>query len=209
MAPLELLIAFAVATLLFAAFPGPAILYTAAQTMARGRRGGMLAVLGIHIGGYAHVLAAALGLSVLFKLVPVLYVALKFAGALYLVWVGIGLIRSASQEGGSTPPTIKSGPRVFAESVAVEVLNPKAALFYVAFLPQFIDPAAAFPVWLQFLILGTIVNITFGLADVVTVFATATIMGALRRASAAQRWLKRAGGAVMIGLGMRLALDRS
>lgn len=208
MAPIDLLLAFALATFLFAALPGPAILYTAAQTLARGKRGGLLAAFGIHLGGYVHVVAAAIGLSALFKLVPALYFVMKIAGALYLIWVGISLIRSARQNDKGALPAAKNSHRIFLESVMVEVLNPKAALFFVAFLPQFVDPAAALPVWVQFLILGTIVNVTFGLADVITVFVTAGVMGALKQTDTAQRWVKWVGGSLMAGLGVRLAFER-
>ena len=209
MASLDILIAFAIATFLFAAVPGPAILYTAAQTMARGARGGLLAALGIHLGGYVHVTAAAMGLAALFALIPPLYVVLKLFGALYLIWVGIGMMRSGQEDAAPAQASRKSSQRVFAESVLVEVLNPKAALFYVAFLPQFVDPAASLPVWTQFLVLGVIVNAMFGLADVLTVVVTARIVGRLRRAQRAQRWFRWGGGSLMAGLGIRLALDRS
>lgn len=208
MASIDLLLAFALATFLFAALPGPAILYTAAQTLARGKRGGLLAAFGIHLGGYVHVVAAAIGLSALFKLVPALYFVMKIAGALYLIWVGISLIRSARQNDKGALPAAKNSHRIFLESVMVEVLNPKAALFFVAFLPQFVDPAASLPVWVQFLILGTIVNVTFGLADVITVFVTAGVMGALKQTDTAQRWVKWVGGSLMAGLGVRLAFER-
>ena len=94
MASWETLVAFATLTLLVAYFPGPALLYTAAQTIAHGRRAGLMAMLGIHLGCYLHVFAAAFGLSAVFKHVPELYMAVKIAGAIYLVWLGIGMIRA-------------------------------------------------------------------------------------------------------------------
>jgi threonine/homoserine/homoserine lactone efflux protein len=206
---LDVLLAFAAATAVFAYFPGPALLYTAAQTLARGRRAGFMAALGIHLGCYAHVFAAAFGLSALFRHVPELYVALKVVGALYLVWLGIGMIRGggASAEPGLVAP--KSATRAFAESVVVELLNPKVAIFFIAFLPQFVDPAAAFPVWLQFLILGTIVNLAFSSADVVTVLAASTVMRRLRTDGLSHKLVRYGGGSILVGLGARLALDRT
>ena len=125
----DLLIAFFIATAVFAYMPGPAMLYTAAQTIARGQRAGWMASLGIHVGGYVHVIAAALGLAVLFQAVPVLYVAVKFAGAAYLVWLGIKLFFSkASVSVSSIQLDAKSPRRAFYESVTVEVLNPKTAI---------------------------------------------------------------------------------
>lgn len=206
----ELLIAFFVTTAVFAYIPGPAMLYAAAQTLARGRRGGLMATLGIHMGCYVHVIAAAAGLSVLFHAVPALYLAVKLFGAGYLIWLGVSLFRarSASETG---LPTVgqKSARRAFFESVTVEVLNPKTAIFFMAFLPQFVDASAAFPVWLQFVILGTIVNLTFSSADVVCVLMAGAVVERLKRSGRAQRMVQRAGGALLIGLGTHLALQRS
>src|SRR5262249_12987660 len=116
MPSLELLLAFAVATLVFAFMPGPAMLYTAAQTVARGRKGGFMAALGIQCGGYIHVMGATLGLSALFQHVPELYMAVKIAGAFYLVWLGIAMIRSKGAD--ATPSiTARSAGRAFADSV--------------------------------------------------------------------------------------------
>ena len=208
MASWETLAAFAVLTIAVAYFPGPALLYTAAQTIAHGRRAGFMAMLGIHLGCYLHVIAAAFGLSAVFKHVPELYVAVKLAGALYLVWLGIGMIRS--RLGGtdvdvSPPKTVK---RALLDSFIVEVLNPKVALFFIALLPQFVDPAASLPVWAQFLILGTIVNFAFSSADFVTVLGASAVVKTMKKTKAGfafGRWL---GGSLMIGLGVKLATDR-
>jgi threonine/homoserine/homoserine lactone efflux protein len=202
------LIAFAIATFLFAIFPGPALLYTAAQTLARGRAAGFMAALGIHLGGYVHVLAAAAGLSAIFRHVPELYLTVKMAGALYLVWLGIGLLRTPLDPDALPQVRARSARRALIESIVVELLNPKVALFYIAFLPQFVDPAAALPLWLQFLTLGIIVNAAFSAADVATVFLTSSVLGGLRRRGVVQRLAWLAGGSVLIGLGARLALSR-
>ncbi|MER9017284.1 LysE family translocator [Mesorhizobium sp. M0898] len=206
----ELLVAFFATTAIFAYIPGPAMLYAAAQTMARGRWSGLMAALGIHLGGYVHVFAAAVGLSVLFHAVPVLYMAVKLVGALYLVWLGVSLFRAKAQ-GEVVLPGIqpKSARRAFFESIAVEVLNPKTAIFFMAFLPQFIDASAAFPVWLQFVVLGTIVNLMFSSADIVCVMLAGAVIARLRQSSRAQRLMRRAGGAVLVGLGVHVALQKS
>ncbi|OCP01775.1 MULTISPECIES: LysE family translocator [unclassified Ensifer] len=210
MPSLEILLTFFVTTAIFAYIPGPAMLYAAAQTMARGRFAGLMASLGIHIGGYVHVLAAAAGLSILFHAVPTLYLAVKLAGAAYLVWLGFTLMRAkASGEGGLPVVEAKSARRAFFESITVEVLNPKTAIFFVAFLPQFTDASAAFPVWVQFLLLGTVVNLMFSSADLVCVFLAGAVVSRMRRSGKAQRLLQRAGGTVLIGLGAHLALQRT
>jgi threonine/homoserine/homoserine lactone efflux protein len=202
------LLAFLLATLIFAAIPGPGILYTAAQTLARGRAGGLMAALGIHLGGYLHVAAAALGLAAVFQLVPTLYLAVKLAGALYLVILGIGIIRGGIAADDLPLVAGKSPRRAFAQSIAVEAFNPKTALFYLAFLPQFVEPAAGAPLWLQFLALGIVVNIAFSIADIVTVLLTAAVLARLRRTRTAQRVARAIGGSLMIGLGLRLATAR-
>jgi threonine/homoserine/homoserine lactone efflux protein len=206
----ELLIAFFATTAVFAYIPGPAMLYAAAQTMARGRLAGLMASLGIHLGCYVHVFAAAAGLSVLFHALPALYLAVKLAGAAYLIWLGFNLLRAredaAASVAGFQP---KSGRRAFLESITVEVLNPKTAIFFVAFLPQFIDASASFPIWLQFVILGTIVNLMFSSADMVCVFLAGAVVTRLRRSSHARRLMQRAGGAVLVGLGAHIVLQRN
>ena len=136
MPSIELFVAFLATTAIFAFIPGPAMLYAAAQTMARGRWSGLMAALGIHLGGYVHVAAAAAGLSVLFHAVPMLYMAVKFAGAAYLIWLGISMLRAKPREDVALAGIeTRSGRRAFVESVTVEVLNPKTAIFFLAFLP--------------------------------------------------------------------------
>jgi threonine/homoserine/homoserine lactone efflux protein len=210
MPPYELLVTFFITTALFAYIPGPAMLYAAAQTLAGGRKAGLMASLGIHLGCYVHVVSAAAGLSILFQAVPILYSAVKLIGAGYLIWLGISLFRfPGEQEAGPASAASKSAGRAFLQSISVEVLNPKTAIFFMAFLPQFIDASAALPVWAQFLILGTIVNLIFSSADIVCVVLAGAIIGRLRQSGAAQRMMRRAGGTILIGLGSHLALQRT
>lgn len=215
----DLLLPFAVGTLLVAYYPGPALLYTAAQTLVRGRRAGLLAAAGIHLGGYAHVVAAALGFSALFRHVPELFVVLKLAGAAYLVWIAIGMLRGSGTTEHATPTAApaRSAKRAFAQSVTVELLNPKVALFFAAFLPQFVDPAAAWPLWVQFLVLGTLVNITFTTADLAAVLLSQHVRDRMQRfarqagggPSRAAHWIRWIGGGVMLALAARLAMART
>ncbi|WP_181706095.1 LysE family translocator [Chthonobacter rhizosphaerae] len=209
MPSIDILLTFLLTAALFALVPGPAMLYAAARTMAGGRRSGLMAVLGIHLGCYVHIAAAAAGLSVLFHAVPTLYLAVKLAGAAYLVWLGVSLIRTRSFTETDLPAARpKSGGRAFAESVTVEVLNPKTAIFFLAFLPQFVDASAAFPLWLQLTILGVVVNLMFSLADIVSVALASLVLDRFKRSSRAQRWIQRAGGTILVGLGGHLALQR-
>jgi threonine/homoserine/homoserine lactone efflux protein len=211
MPPFETLLAFFLTTAVFAYVPGPAMLYATAQTIARGRWSGLMASLGIHIGGYAHVIAAAVGLSALFHAVPSLYLAVKLLGAVYLIWLGIRMFRARLE---AQPEVLaerirRSGWRAFAESVLVEVLNPKTALFFLAFLPQFVDPSAALPVWMQLFILGTVVNLMFTSADVVCVLLAGALATRLKGSARLQKGLQRAGGTILVGLGLNLALQKS
>lgn len=205
----ETFFAFIAATALFAYMPGPALLYTAAQTISRGRRAGFMAAMGIHLGCYVHVFAAAFGLSAIFKVVPALFFALKLLGGIYLVYLGVQMIRTRLAAGPVPGLPQKSAGRAFADSILVEVLNPKVAIFFIAFLPQFVAPETALPVWIQFLILGTIVNCAFTSADIVTVLFASEVTKRLASASRLQglsRWL---GGSLLVGLGLKLATDRS
>jgi threonine/homoserine/homoserine lactone efflux protein len=209
-ADLPTLLAFLIATTAFAWIPGPAMIYTTAQTIAKGKAAGWMAALGIHLGGYVHVAAAALGLAVVFETVPALYVALKFAGALYLCYIGYRLLRSENTittSLGNLP--VISTRRAFFQSVTVEALNPKTAIFFVAFLPQFTDESAVLPMWGQFLILGITVNVMFSIPDVFCVLMSSKVMAALRNSNGAQRLAQRLGGILLIGLGLKLAASRN
>lgn len=209
MPSLELLVAFMIATSIFAYMPGPSTLYAAAQTIARGRRAGWFAALGIHLGGYVHVFAAAVGLAFLFEAVPTLYLALKLTGAAYLIWLGLTMFRAKQDASGSVDAiSQKSAKRAFWESVSVEVLNPKTAIFYVAFLPQFADPSASLPIWSQLLILGTIVNFMFSSADAMCVVLADKVAAYFKSSGGANRLAQRIGGSILVGLGAKLALDK-
>ena len=205
----DLLIAFFTAAAIFAFIPGPGILYASAQTMAGGRTIGLLGTLGLALGGYLHVIAAAAGLSMVFDAVPPLYAAVKLFGAAYLVWLGVSMIR-AQAAGADGAPVVarKTGKRAFVEGVTVEVLNPKTAMFFLAFLPQFTDPAASLPVWAQLVILGSIVNLMFAAADVVAVLLACSVVARVGRASRVQRAVQQFGGGILVALGIRLALQK-
>lgn len=195
----ELWIPFAAATLAFACMPGPAILYMTAQTLAHGRRAGLMAALGIHLGCYVHIAAAAVGLASLVSHAPLVYAAIKLAGAAYLIWLGLAMFLGRHKAG---DPTGDPASNTLRDSIAVEVLNPKTALFFLTFLPQFVDPAATVPLWLQFLVLGMAVNIVFSLADVAAVGLASLALG---RITAGAGWvIPKTCGSILIGLGVTL-----
>lgn len=200
MLSLELFVPFALATLAFALMPGPAILYMTAQTLAHGRRAGLMAALGIHLGCYAHIIAATIGLASLITHAPIVYEAIKLAGAAYLVWLGLTMFLGWNKTSGGDGNPVSNTLR---DSIVVEVLNPKTALFFLTFLPQFVDPAAAMPLWLQFMILGMIVNLVFSLADVAAVGIASLALGRVGTGKA--EWIvPKACGSILIGLGVAL-----
>lgn len=207
MPPIEQLIPFFIAAVIFAVIPGPAILYTAAQTMAKGKRGGAYAAFGIHIGGLVHIVAAAAGLSAVFVHAPVAYTILKICGAIYLVWLGIGIIRGKLDTSELPHMQSRLKKKVFFDSMMVEILNPKVIIFYIAFLPQFVDPTAAYPLWLQFIILGFIDNILFSLVDIAVIFLTSKVISGLKKSERPQKIMRWVSGSTLMGLGAHLAFS--
>lgn len=202
---------FFAAALVLAITPGPGIFYVAARTLAGGRAEGMASSFGTGLGGMAHVVAGSLGVSAIVLASAELFTALKLVGAAYLVWIGLRTMQlarrdaAAALDGGAVTPPI--GPRrAFREGVVVEALNPKTAAFFLAFIPQFVDPAG--DVALQFLIYG-FVSVTLNtLADIAVAFAASGIrQGATARPQLVRR-LREGSGAAMVALGIGLAMAR-
>lgn len=206
MPPFELLLPFFVASAVFACVPGPGMFYAAAQTMAHGRRAGWLSAVGFHLGGFVHIMAAALGVAILLETVPALYVIVKLLGAMYLVWLGVGYFTGSSKSNAAGfAARHKSDCRALLDSIIVEVLNPKTALFYLAFLPQFTDMSASLPVWAQVLVLGAIVNLMFSVTDAVCIELSQAMTKRLVVSHCAGRLAQRVGGSLLIALGVNLA----
>src|SRR5580704_8431867 len=130
---------FFVAALLLAVTPGPGIFYVLARSLAGGRREGILSSFGTFVGGLFHVLAAALGISAILAASAVAFHTVKFAGAAYLVWLGVRMIRTRNADVAINPSKPSQG--AFRQGILTEVLNPKTALFFLSFIPQFIAPA--------------------------------------------------------------------
>jgi threonine/homoserine/homoserine lactone efflux protein len=160
MPSLETLITFTIICVLLGLSPGPSNLYVMARSVAQGLQAGMVAAFGLATGGLVHVLAAVLGLSVLFTTMPVLYTDVKLVGAAYLIWLGISSWRKHDAVNpAGTRSGLKSPGRIYRESIIVEITNPKTALFFIALLPQFVDPALG-PVSWQLLVLGVVITLT-------------------------------------------------
>jgi threonine/homoserine/homoserine lactone efflux protein len=203
---------FFAAAFVLAITPGPGIFYVAARTLAGGRSEGIASSFGTGLGGMVHVLAGSLGVSAIVLASAELFTVLKLLGAAYLVWIGFRTFQAARQDamaalaGGSAPPPV--GPRrAFREGVMVEALNPKTAAFFLAFVPQFVDPAIG-DVALQFAVLGFVSVALNTLADIVAAFAAGSIRaGAAARPNLIRR-LREGSGAAMVALGIGLALAR-
>jgi threonine/homoserine/homoserine lactone efflux protein len=196
---------FLAAASIIALSPGPGILYVAARTLAGGRREGLASSLGTAIGGLVHVLAGAIGVSALVMASAEGFTLLKLAGALYLVWLGLKTMRDARPAAPSDAPSVGIG-RALRDGVLVEALNPKTAAFFLAFLPQFVDPSGT--VWLQFAVLG-LVSVTLNTAvDIAVVLAASQVRRtALGRPTVVRR-LRTGAGLVIAGLGLSLLLAR-
>jgi threonine/homoserine/homoserine lactone efflux protein len=195
---------FLAAALIIAAVPGPGIFYVAARTLSGGRKAGIASTFGTALGGLVHVIAGGLGVSAVAS--AQLFAVLKFAGALYLVWLGI----KAFREAGHLPPE-PTGPtgtkRAFREGVVVEALNPKTAAFFLAFIPQFLEPAAGHPA-LQFMTLGLISVALNTIADVVVVSMASAARTTLAAKPRLLQRLRQGSGIFIAGLGVSLALAR-
>lgn len=206
----ELLIPFFLASVAFACVPGPSMFYAAAQTLASGRKAGWWSALGFHIAGLGHVAAAAFGVSALLAIVPALFIMMKLAGAACLIWLGIRYIRRARAIATALPEVRLSTTRkALRDSIVAEALNPKSALFFLAFLPQFADPSASLPIWAQILILGVTVNAMFSVTDAILIELSHAAAARLRSSQRFVLALQRLGGGVLIALGLNLALARN
>ena len=197
---------FLLAAVVIAIVPGPGIFYVTARTLAGGRRAGVTSTFGTAVGGLVHVVASGFGVSAIILASAQLFTALKLAGALYLIWLGIRTFREA----GKLPPQqISAGGagRAFREGVAVEALNPKTAAFFLAFIPQFLDPVAGHPAW-QFMTLGLISVALNTFADGIVVVLASAVRAHLVRRPISVRRLRQGSGLFMAGLGISLALAR-
>lgn len=188
--------------------PGPDLLYVLSRTFSGGRRIGVVAACGVCSGALVHVLFAALGISAILATSALAFTLVKYVGAAYLLYLGIQALRSA---GSGAALEFKAGPRTTAwrayrQGVLVDLLNPKAAIFFMAFLPQFVRPEhGAVP--LQLLLLGVLVVLVAIIVECGLVLLAARARTALRNNRTLSQWLDRVLGSILIGLGIRLGLS--
>lgn len=201
---------FVVSGLLLNITPGQDTLYIVTRSVAQGRRAGLWSVLGISTGSVVHTLAAAFGLSAILATSASAFVVVKFAGAAYLIYLGVKmLLERPAAASTSVEPVLahESSWAIYRAAVLTNVLNPKVALFFLAFLPQFVAPDAPSRV-VSFLFLGAVFVFNGTLWCLVLVMAASALSGRLRRSASGARRLRQATGAVFVGLGARLALSK-
>lgn len=205
------LLLFIAAGLLLNLTPGPDVLYIVSHGLKSGVRSGIVAAAGIATGCFVHIFAAALGVSALLAASVTAFIVLKWVGAAYLVWIGLRMLRSQAP----TAEVLTGGPAlrgasedlatVFRRGFATNALNPKVALFFLAFLPQFIGPAIENPS-LAFLLLGLLFNINGLAVNIGWAVAAAWLSARVAIVRNSLHWLERAAGAMFLGFGLKLAL---
>jgi threonine/homoserine/homoserine lactone efflux protein len=205
-----LLTAFLTASLVLAVTPGPAVVYIVTQTLGRGRKAGLASVAGVALGNFGNAAGAAIGLAALFAVSSLAFSVVKYAGAAYLIYLGIRALRAGKDNGGATAmpgsqTSAKAIGTMFRDGFVVALLNPKTALFFAAFLPQFMNPAA--DPMAQSLLLGGVFVLVAATTDVCYVLTAAAVLPRLagsRKAFAAGRYLT---ASAFIGLGVFTAVS--
>lgn len=200
------LIPFLLAATLLAVTPGSGLAYVVARTVSGGRSEGLASCIGTSLGGLVHVLASALGLSLIIAESAMAFNLLKYIGAAYLVYLGIRILRSKDKHVAISSISPQGGSRALCEGIIVETLNVKTALFFLAFLPQFVSPYE--PLVAQFVLLGCICVTLNTLVDIAAVFAAHRLMKSDVARTARAKLLSRLSGVTMIGIGAFLALTR-
>ena len=205
------LILFLTAAVMLAIAPGPGMLYVLARSLAGGKREGVLSAVGTFLGGMVHVLAAALGVSIVLAKSAVAFATVKYVGAAYLCFLGVRMILDARKDSplAELPGDISKPARnPLWQGVATEVLNPKTALFFLSFIPQFVNRGAGH-VFLQFVTLGTISVVLNTTADLLVIAMAGPLGERIRSSATFRRRQRTLTGAIMIGLGTYLATSES
>lgn len=199
---------FLSAAILLNLSPGPDMGFILAHTARGGKSAGFAAMLGIWVGAFCHVLMAALGLTAILATLAVLFSVVKWIGAIYLVWVGIRALRSEEDNPETENPNheIRGFWTVFRQGILVDLLNPKVAIFFLAFLPQFVVEGSG-PTWAQLFLHGTLIIVIAGIIEPPIILAGDYFAEALRRSKKLSKWLNRGIGTLFIGLGVKLALS--
>ena len=200
------LLLFAAASAVLVAVPGPAVIYIVTRGVAQGRPAGIVSALGVEAGALVHVAAAVAGLSTLVASSATAFAAVKYAGAGYLLFLGVQKLRARAELSLADAPP-ESNARLFRQGVIVSALNPKVAVFFLAFLPQFVDPERG-AVALQIALLGVLFVVVAIVLDCAWALAAGAVGERLRRDIGVRRWLDRLSGMTYVGLGAAAALSR-
>jgi threonine/homoserine/homoserine lactone efflux protein len=195
------------ASLVLVVTPGQDMVLVMSRSIAQGSAAGLATAAGISVGLVGHTILATLGLGAILKTSALLFTLLKFAGAAYLVWLGVHLLRTKHAELAVSRGVPKSRSRLFFDGALSNVTNPKIAIFYFAFLPQFVAPGAAHPTASVFVLGLVFAGLTFLVKGPVAL-AAAALSGWLRARPSALLWIFRSSGAVMLALGIKLAAER-
>lgn len=199
---------FLTAAVLLAIAPGPGMLYVLARTLAGGRREGLLSSLGTFFGGMVHVFAAAAGISIILAKSALAFAAVKYLGAAYLCFLGIRMILDARRDESISLTALPRAKNPFLQGILTEVLNPKTALFFLSFIPQFVNHSGGH-VFAQFVLLGTISVTLNTAADVIVTLLAGPLGQRIRESARFRRRQRTVTGAIMIGLGTYLAVGES
>lgn len=203
----ETIYVFAIACAGLVLLPGPALIFIVTRGVVHGRRGGLISTLGVETGNVLQVLAATAGLAAIVASSAEAFSVIKYVGAAYLVFLGIRALTGSGDGGEPAVLRKRSHRRLYLDGVIVGALNPKLALFLLAFLPQFIDPAVG-PVWLQTLVLGLIFNVIAAVGDSLFALAAAGAGGRIRTWLESRR-LAQVSGVIYLGLGAVAALSHA
>ena len=203
------LVLFLTASVILAATPGPGMLYVLSRTLAGGKREGILSSLGTFLGGLVHVFAAAAGLSIVLATSAVAFALVKYAGAAYLIYLGIRMIQNAERglQANDLPMSSRRRGSPFVQGVVTEILNPKTALFFLSFIPQFVPQQGG--QFTAFLVLGLISVTLNTTGDLVAVTLAAPLKQLFTRSRRAQVRQRQASGMAMIALGAYVAVSDS
>lgn len=201
---------FLISCILLNITPGQDTMYIIGRSVAQGKQAGFMSALGIMAGVLVHTLLAALGLSMILATSSLAFSIVKYAGALYLIWIGFGFLinRNGHSAMPDAPGPTPDNWKIFKQGVLTNVLNPKVALFFLSFLPQFVSPQTA-PVFVPFMLLGLVFFTTGGIWCLFLVSAAAWLSARFRRRESAGGILKKFTGALFIGLGIRLAFSQA
>lgn len=200
------IVLFTAAALLLFIVPGPAVLYIVTRSLSQGRTAGLVSVLGIHAGSLVHIVAAAVGLSALIAASATTFTAVRWAGAAYLIYLGV---RTLLSEGVAFTPGVQPADayrRIFFQGMIVNVLNPKTAIFFLAFVPQFIDPQLGRPT-VQVAVLGTVFVLAGLVSDGIYAIAAGTLGDWLSRRPGWRTSSRFAAGSIYIALGATAAIS--